>query len=190
LEELEGVVRSGERVPASELDLAEARRELSARKADAFPTASLAAIASVVGGGEVFRIASGRVRTAFRLQLVVAIVLVAIFVGSLLAATTTAIITQMYVWPLVFGAVAIGDLAGLLITNPLGRVDRTMVVSNMLDILLVRYLEVTRECEKIEDLDGRLKCLKSSWADFRKEIERITALFASNNNESQIGLRR
>ncbi|HCO22393.1 MAG TPA: hypothetical protein DIT97_04765 [Gimesia maris] len=177
LHELVGVSRAEETGTVPVIDSDEIRRDIEASNLNSLPSPSVAAVASAVAGPEVFRMASKRVRATFRLNFVVATTLVTVFVASLVSAIICAFITGDNWWAVAFGGVAIADIAGILVFNPLQRLDRAMVVCNMLEILYVRYLDATVDCEEIEELDGRIKCLKSAWSELRKEVEKVVKTY-------------
>jgi hypothetical protein len=137
------------------------------------PPGIVAAAAFGEGEEEVCRGARARVAWYFRLNLVLAIGLIVIFLGGAGGAVVSGIVKGVSAWAAVFGGVSLASVFGLFVARPLKMVKEAIVASTRLDLLQFRWVQLSQDCAGLGTLGEQVDCRSQAWETVIKELNAV-----------------
>jgi hypothetical protein len=136
------------------------------------PLPPVAAVALGEDYDGVFKEARQQVSWYFRLHLVLAIGLIAIFLIGVGGAVVSAIVEKgASIWSAIFGGVSITSAFGIFATRPLQMIQAAIIVANRIDLVQLRYKGDLEDCTQFATLDEKRTCREKAWTAMKQELD-------------------
>ncbi len=121
----------------------------------------------------VFRDARRRIALVFRMNLVIASVITVILAGAITGTVILGFLGRD-VWATTLGGVALLDLIGAAIYRPLAQINRALVRSQQVDMIVLSARQRLHLAEEIPTADKRLAAVRAAWTSIMAELEALS----------------
>ncbi len=123
---------------------------------------------------KLFEDANKRLQSTWRIGIFMTITLFVIFIGMLIIAVVTGLLTGQSTYIIVFGGVSAASILTALIWKPYDKAFQALTTTQRLDMILIGLEHEWNACSKLEKPEEQMTCIREANKSALEEIAKVS----------------